>query len=52
MTHASMTPQARANAGVSDELLRLSIGIEPVEALLGDLEAGIARAAAVFESTS
>lgn len=52
MTHASMTPEARANAGVSDELLRLSIGIEPVEALLGDLEAGIARAAAVFESTS
>lgn len=52
MTHASMTPEARANAGVSDELLRLSIGIEPVEAFLTDLETGIDRAAAVFESTS
>ena len=44
MTHASMTPEARANAGVSDELLRLSIGIEPVEALLRDLDAALTRA--------
>lgn len=44
MTHASMTAEARKHAGVSDGLLRLSIGIEPVEALLDDLRAALARA--------
>lgn len=38
MTHASMTPEARANAGISDGLIRLSVGIESLEDLWGDLE--------------
>ena len=37
MTHEAMTPEARENAGISDELLRLSVGIENVQDLLGDL---------------
>lgn len=37
MTHASMTPEARADAGVTDRLLRLSIGVEPTEVLVADV---------------
>lgn len=44
MTHAAMTPDARAKAGISDGLLRLSIGIEATEDLIADLAAGLERA--------
>jgi cystathionine gamma-synthase len=37
MTHASMTPEARQRAGISDDLIRLSIGLEDVEDLRSDL---------------
>ena len=37
MTHASMTPEARKRAGISDGLIRLSIGIEAAEDLIEDL---------------
>ena len=42
MTHAAMAPEARAAAGLTDGLLRLSIGIENVEDLRADLAAGFA----------
>jgi cystathionine gamma-synthase len=44
MTHAAMAPEARAAAGLVDGLLRLSVGIEAVEDLREDLEAGLKRA--------
>ena len=44
MTHAAMAPEARAAAGLVDGLLRLSIGIESVEDLQRDLDAGLKRA--------
>lgn len=44
MTHASMTPEARAVAGISDRLLRLSVGIEEAADLKADLLAGLNRA--------
>ncbi len=44
MTHASMTPQARAVAGINERLLRLSVGIEDVADLKADLLAGLNRA--------
>lgn len=44
MTHASMTAQARAVAGISDQLLRVSVGIEDPQDLLADLRAGLDRA--------
>lgn len=47
MTHASMTDKARAKAGITPGLLRLSIGIEPVDDLVADLRAGLERAASV-----
>jgi len=39
MTHAAMSPDDQAAAGISPRLLRLSIGIEHVEDLLADLDA-------------
>ncbi|WP_448096701.1 cystathionine gamma-synthase [Luteibacter yeojuensis] len=52
MTHASMAPEARRTAGISDSLLRLSIGIEDGDDLIADIEAGLARAAAVASVAS
>ena len=37
MTHASMDAEARRVAGISDGLLRLSVGIESARDLVGDL---------------
>src|SRR5690606_23956519 len=39
MTHAAMTPEARAAAGIPDGLVRLSVGIEAVDDLQADLAA-------------
>ncbi|RXR08688.1 O-succinylhomoserine (thiol)-lyase [Pseudoxanthomonas composti] len=50
MTHAAMTPEARAKAGISDGLLRLSVGIELADDLVADLQAGLARAQSVAAS--
>lgn len=44
MTHAAMGAEARARAGISDSLLRLSVGLEGAEDLVADLDAGLARA--------
>ena len=52
MTHAAMTPEARAKAGISDGLLRLSVGIEAAEDLLADIAAGLERAAATVGATA
>jgi cystathionine gamma-synthase len=43
MTHAAMAPEARAAAGITDGLLRLSVGIEALEDLRADLATGFAR---------
>jgi cystathionine gamma-synthase len=47
MTHAAMAPEARAAAGISEGLLRLSIGIEALHDLQADLAAGFARVEAL-----
>jgi len=44
MTHAAMDRAARERAGITDSLLRLSVGIETADDLLADLTAGLARA--------
>ncbi|MGH8249131.1 MAG: trans-sulfuration enzyme family protein [Steroidobacteraceae bacterium] len=41
MTHASVPPEARAKLGISDSLVRLSIGIEDVGDLVADLVAAL-----------
>ncbi len=38
MTHASVPTEVRAELGISDALVRLSVGIEDVEDLIADLE--------------
>ena len=37
MTHASLPPQVRGSLGISDGLIRLSVGVEDVEDLIADL---------------
>ena len=38
MTHASVPPEERAKLGISDSLVRLSVGIEDVDDLIADLD--------------
>jgi cystathionine gamma-synthase len=45
MTHAAMEEPARRAAGLTDGLLRLSVGIEALEDLRADLAAALARCA-------
>ena len=52
MTHAAMSVEARAAAGISDGLLRLSVGIEGSDDLAADIEAGLARAARHAEAVA
>ncbi len=47
MTHAAMSVDARRAAGIADNLLRLSVGIEDSADLLADVRAGLARAEVV-----
>lgn len=44
MTHAAMSPKAQAEAGISDRLIRLSVGLEDTADLIADLEAALADA--------
>ncbi|MNY81039.1 Methionine gamma-lyase [compost metagenome] len=37
MTHAAMTPDARVTAGITDGLIRLSVGLEHQDDILADL---------------
>ena len=41
MTHGSIPPDVRKAAGLSDALIRLSVGIEDVEDLIEDLDRAI-----------
>jgi len=43
MTHASVPPAERARVGLSDGLVRLSVGIEDAEDLIADLDQALAR---------
>ena len=43
MTHAAVPPDVRIAAGITDGLIRLSIGLEDVEDLISDLEAAFER---------
>jgi cystathionine gamma-synthase len=42
MTHAAMDEAARRTAGITDTLVRLSVGIEDADDLIADLEQGLA----------
>jgi cystathionine beta-lyase/cystathionine gamma-synthase len=42
MTHAAIPEEERNKSGVTDSLIRLSVGIEDIEDLLADLEQALA----------
>lgn len=46
MTHASLPPERRRALGITDSLLRLSVGIEDTEDLLDDLDQALEKGAA------
>jgi cystathionine gamma-lyase len=43
MTHGSIPREERIKNGLSDSLIRLSVGIEDIEDLIGDLETALAK---------
>jgi cystathionine gamma-lyase len=43
MTHASIPKEEREKVGVTDNLIRLSVGIENIKDLLADLEQALAK---------
>jgi cystathionine gamma-synthase len=43
MTHAAMSVEARAAAGIGDGLLRLSVGIEHADDLVADIASALQR---------
>ena len=44
MTHATYSPEERQAAGISDGLIRLSVGIEAPDDIMADLEQAMAPA--------
>jgi len=45
MTHSPYTPEARAAAGIGDNLLRISIGLEDCDDIIADLSQALGRLA-------
>jgi len=43
MTHASVPPEDRERIGITDGLVRISVGIEDVEDILGDLDQALEK---------
>ena len=44
MTHSPYTPEERAAFGIAEGLVRISVGLEDVEDIIADLEAGLEKA--------
>jgi methionine-gamma-lyase len=42
MTHSKLSAEAKREGGISDELVRLSVGIEEAEDIIADLEQALA----------
>jgi methionine-gamma-lyase len=43
MTHSKLTKEGKLKAGITDELVRLSVGIEDVEDIIKDLDQALAK---------
>lgn len=52
MTHSTYTPEQRAAHGISDGLVRLSIGLEDIEDVLADIAQALDKAAALLPDES
>lgn len=44
MSHASMGEEGRKNAGITDDVIRLSIGLEDADDIIADLSKGLSKA--------
>lgn len=49
MTHASVPEELRKELGISDTLIRLSVGLENAEDLVADIEQALAIAVYLFK---
>jgi cystathionine beta-lyase/cystathionine gamma-synthase len=43
MTHASVPPEVRQRIGITDGLIRISVGIEDLEDLINDLDQALRK---------
>ena len=50
MTHASVAREERELLGISDNLIRLSVGLEDVEDLISDLDQALLAAVSFIDS--
>lgn len=44
-THAKLTPEARAEAGISDGLIRISVGLEHIDDIIADIDQALSSSA-------
>ena len=51
MTHASVSPEERAVLGITDNYIRLSIGLEDVGDLIADLDQALRASVSLFWET-
>jgi len=49
MTHAGVAPEDKMRLGITDKMIRLSIGIEYVEDIIGDVEQALEKVACLQE---
>jgi O-acetylhomoserine (thiol)-lyase len=47
-----MSPAAQASAGVTPEMIRISVGIEHIDDILEDLDQALEAAPALLQSTA
>ncbi|HHJ81244.1 MAG TPA: O-succinylhomoserine sulfhydrylase, partial [Candidatus Tenderia electrophaga] len=40
-THGRLTPEQRSDAGISDSLIRIAVGLEDIEDIKADLQRGL-----------
>jgi cystathionine beta-lyase/cystathionine gamma-synthase len=43
MTHASVLPETRARLGITDGLVRISVGLEETEDIIADLDQALSK---------
>ena len=43
MTHASVLPETRARLGITDGLVRISVGLEDVDDIIADLDQALGK---------
>jgi O-acetylhomoserine (thiol)-lyase len=51
-THQQLTPQERLSAGVTDDFIRLSVGIESVDDIIADLDQALVKATSEVITTA